>query len=176
MHSWLPEKTSRFTAKTLFKKDKQYRIEVLRGGYKTGSVIVRRSDGAVKAQGGVMLARVKMDLDPDSRMLMLPNGYNAAKSDLPTLVDDVAQRLARSQKCRLTDLASQQPELSSKVLTVEVFKTVGSEDVLLDRIFVDPDAHVPVRWDVFRDGKKISSVWFRNIRPNSGISDSLFKL
>ncbi len=176
LESYSSKQRAHYRAKTHYKKDNQFRLEITSAGYKNGSVLVRTNSGKVRAQGGLMLAYIKMDLEPNSRMLILPNGRNAAQSDLPTLVDELAQRIARGHKCNMSATPVIEPGLDKKVIIVDILKPDASGDVLSDRIFLDPGSHIPMRWDLFDNGKKISAAWFKNVRINAGLDDELFQL
>lgn len=157
-----------------FYKDNQVRVEVTGGGYRDGSVVIKNRDGKVHAKGGLMMAFIQMDLDPDSRMLIMPNGINVTKSDLPDLLTDLKHRLSEGSSARVTATPVSEPTIKSKVLIVDIFEP--DKVSLRGRMFVDPDRHVPVRWDMYRNGERVSSAWFNNLRNDVGLDDKLFRM
>ncbi len=155
-----------------FKKDKRVRVEIKSGGINNGAVVVRKEDGTVRGAGGGVLRFVRMTLDPNSRILDLPNGYNVLKADLATLIEDVEEKARDGAEVKLSKTAVTDKRWHTPVNVVDVTKG----DHLLERIFVDSKAHVPVEWDLYRDGKLLSITTFKNFKPNSGLADNLFEL
>lgn len=176
LETYKPQKTVISAGKIYYKKENRLRLEVKGGGYRDGSLIVRQADGKVRGQGGMLMAFVKMDLDPDSRMLKLPNGLNAARSDLPSLASELTGRLSRGYSCRVTPGPVASEGMDKRLYVLEVFSPDANGGGLSDRIYVEPAGRVPIRWDLYRGGKKFSSAYFNNVRLNSGLSDDLFVL
>jgi hypothetical protein len=155
-----------------FYKDGQVRVEVTGGGYRDGSILVRSKAGAVRGRGGMMMAFITMDLDPDSRMLILPNGVNVTRTDLPDLLTELKRALSEGSTAQLSQGPVNEPGINSKVLVLDILN--GS--TLTRRLIVDAERRIPIRWDLYRDGERLSSAWFRNLRPNAGLDDKLFHL
>ncbi len=169
---YYPDKMTKSSCK-LFYKDNQVRIQVIGGGFRDGSVIVRKKDGTVRAKGGGLLGLMAMNLDPNSRMLILPTGTNVVRTDLPDVFGEIETQLAAGYKSRVTVSAATTQDLPDKILIFDEYMPGGTE--LVRRIFCGGDK-LPVRIDHFKAGKKITTAWFRNLSPNTGISDDLFRL
>jgi hypothetical protein len=155
-----------------FYKDKQVRVEVTDGGYRNGSVVVKHKDGTVRAKGGLMMAFIEMNLDPDSRMLIMPNGVNVGRSDLPELLHDLKRLLDQGLTAKVSNAPVSEPGIQSKVFVMDVF----DDGALSRKLLIDPQRHIPLRWDLYRDGKRLSSAWFNNVRSDVGLDDKLFRL
>jgi len=85
-----------------WKKVNLIKLTVKSKGIKDGSIVVRTPEGKIKAWGGPNLRFLKMNLTEDSRILQAPNGYNAMKSDLGTLLANLNESLANGNKARVT--------------------------------------------------------------------------
>ncbi len=165
-------KPSQSKGKMFYKKHDLVRVEVTDNSYKAGSVVVRRKDGVVRAQGGINLLYMKMTLQEDSRMLRLPNGYQVLRSDIHSLLSDVKRELAEKQfSVRVTTTTTQ--VAGQKAFVVE---EVGPQDTLAKRIYVSADYNVPILWEIYQQGKLFSSVKFQHFQPNVGLQDELFNL
>lgn len=167
-------KNSKYAGHMSFKRDALVRLDVTGGGYRSGCIVLRRKDGKVRAQGGPMLAWVKMTVEEDSRLLLLPNGYNVIKSDLLSLVSKLAQEVKSGKQCRITTFPANNPYGNGKVYIMEIWSPDNT--VLLQRLFIDPVTNVPICWDIYKDGKVFSTVFFKNLHINKGLPDQLFDL
>jgi len=160
----------------LFYKNNQVRIEVTGGGFRNGSLIVKRKDGTVRAVGGALLGFMKMNLDPDSRVLIMQNGANVVKGDFPDIFADVKNRIAHGYKCRVTATPVQEPDMPNPVYILEISEP-GDETVIFHRrIFIDPAQKQPLRIDLYREGKIVSTAYFKDLHINVGLKDELFKI
>lgn len=158
-----------------FWKDNQVRIEVTGGGFRDGTVVVKQKSGAVTAVGGLMLGHIHLNLDPDSRMLILPNGTNCTKTDFPTLMVELKKYLAQGLTARVTNAPVASTEAGNNLFILEYLDPKAQNAVKL-RIYVSPDQHLPVRWDML-DGTQItSSAHWRNLRTNNNLNPQLFQL
>lgn len=161
--------------KFFYKKNKRVRVEVTKGSVNNGAVVVRKEDGSVEARGGGMLKFMKMSLQPDSRMLQLPNGNSVVASDIPNLFASVKARLHKATaKARLGSENLTSSRWKGPVKVVEIVE--GDFEQITDRIFLNPKTNLPVEWDVYRDGALISVTFFDNLKENVGLDDSLFDL
>lgn len=170
-----PEKTTKSSCRFFFKAP-MVRIEITEGGFKSGSVLVRQPDGAVKAKGGMMMGFITMNLDPDSRILMLPTGNNVLKTDLPTVFDELRESIAHGGNAKVSNCTVRDKDTSSDVFVLEVYEQAHSPAPPAKRIFVDAVTKMPVRIDSYKDSKLFSVAQFKHIHPNSGLGDELFKL
>jgi len=157
-----------------FFKENQVRIQIRGGGFRDGTVIVKHKDGSVTGKGGLALGFMKINLDPDSRMLKLPDGDNVVKSDLPSVVEEVVRDLGRGYACRVSTKTTEEAGLSNPVFIVE--ECEKSSGRLLRRIFVDSVSHIPARIHLFRGEVKCSTATFLNVRVNGGLKDDLFNM
>ena len=158
-----------------YKKNNLVRLEAKSGKINKGSTVVRRKDGKIRAAGGGVLKFVKMTLDEDSRLLQLPNGYNAIKSDLSSLLTPLCQQLAKhSIVSRVSSGTVSGQKWSTSVKIVELKDSFTGERLHL--IFVDPQTEIPLEWDVYRGGKLISITTFDNFRANQGLEERLFDI
>jgi hypothetical protein len=167
------DKTTKSSCK-FFYKDNAVRVQVTGGGFRDGTVLVKQKDGAVKAKGGGMLGFMTMNLDPDSRMLILPNGTNVTRSDLPTVFTDIVAQLGSGYKSRVTAVPVESPDIPKKFFLWEEYEPGGANPVR--RIFWAAEDKVPIRIDLYKAGKLVSSAWFKNVSPNAGVSAELFRL
>lgn len=157
-----------------FKKPQKVRLEVHSHGMNNGAVVVKQSDGLIRASGGGALKFVKMTLEPDSRMLQLPNGYNVISSDLASLLTGLKRRAQNGASISVSNEA-----VSDKGQTLKIIEVQGresSKDHKLERIFVDTKTRVPVRWEVYTNGGLVSITEFDNFKPRPDLSEDLFQL
>lgn len=161
-------------AKFFFKKNKRIRLEVTKGATNQGSVVVRREDGVVEGRGGGMLKFVKMTLQPDSRMLELPNGRSIVASDLPTIMSDLKTRLNHGAKARISHDVVVGKLWKTPVKVVEIVE--GEFENVTDRFYFTSSSNFPVEWDNYKDGSLCSVTFFDNIKLNPGLDDNLFSL
>ncbi|MCA9804539.1 MAG: DUF1571 domain-containing protein [Cyanobacteria bacterium HKST-UBA02] len=157
-----------------FKKPQKVRLEVHSHGMNNGAVVVKQSDGVIRASGGGALKFVKMTLEPDSRMLQLPNGYNVISSDLATLIAGLKRRAANGASVSVSTEAVSERGQALKI--IEVQGREENKDHKLERIFVDTKTKVPVRWEVYRNGDLVSITEFDNFKPRPDLSEDLFQL
>jgi outer membrane lipoprotein-sorting protein len=167
-----PDKTTKSGCK-LFYKEHQLRIEVIGGGYRNGTVLVRDKEGKTTAQGGILLGHMKTTLDPDSRVLIMANGVNVMKSDLPDVMSDMKDRLNHGSVCRVSVKPTADPETGQPVYIVTLSDS-GKNNLPSKQFFVDAEKKIPVRIDLYRDGKRVSTARFKDMRINDGLSDGLF--
>jgi outer membrane lipoprotein-sorting protein len=159
-----------------FKKVNQVRLTVKAKGVKDGSLVVRSADGKIKACGGPSLRFLKMNLEENSRILQVPNGYNAIKSDLGHLLSALNDSLAAGNKARVTTQPVSVPRLKQNVYVLQVFKPDPAGDVLAEQIFVNRDNNIPIEWDIFRGNVRYSVAVFENFKGNIGLDDSIFQI
>lgn len=158
----------------MFYKSSQLRIEVIGGGFRNGTIVVRKKDGSVRAQGGIALAHFKMNLAPDSRMLILPNGTNASKGDFPTLFTEIMEEVAHGgYKCRVST-GSINDTVAGSVVIMDIIQP--GDGAKQRRIFLDANHKLPVRIDLYKLGNRLSTVRFKNLQINTGLQDELFSL
>jgi outer membrane lipoprotein-sorting protein len=164
-------------AKFYYKKPGQVRIEAVTRDYRNGSVVVR-NNSAIRGLGGGMLRSLKMNLEENSRMLRLPNGYCVVKTDFPSLYADVKKSIADGCKCRATKTPVEVPTVDGqqKMFVFEVSKPTASGEELVHRVLVNPKTMLPIEWAFFKDGRIITTNHFRNMTTNTGLSKDLFTI
>ncbi len=175
--SWRTGKPKEAAAKFYFKKPGMVRIEVVSQDFRNGSIIVRQADGIIKAAGGGLLHAMQMTLDENSRMLRLPNGTSAVKSDFASLISGLQSKLANGAVCKVTKAPVSATTLhgDDSVVVIDVFEG-PDKNVRTERLLVNPHSFIPVEWAYFNNGKILSTVAFKNLVTNKGVSDSTFKL
>lgn len=156
------------TGSFIFKPTSLLRVEVKDGGFKSGSVLVKKKDGSVRAKGGPALLGMKMNLEPDSNMLTLPNGLNILQCDMLSLLHGLK---SGGQKIYASDAPVQLN--SSQVFVLEA-REQGQTPT--QRVFVDKDQMIPVEWLLYRNGKVFSTVKFNNFQPLPNLEENLFEL
>lgn len=171
------DRTVSGTAKFYFKKNNRMRLDVTSGGgVKKGSVVVRRKDGKIRAHGGSTLRFLKMTLQPDSRLLMLPNGFNVARSDFRTLIGDLRQKASKGSHTAVTVAPVWDKAHGDKYHILDVSKPGSRADNLHYRILVDPQTQLPVEWNCYTKGSLYSITRFKEFHPNPGLKDNLFEM
>lgn len=172
MHNFKPDKTTISNSKFSYRKGPEVRIEVMGGGFRDGSVIVKKKDGTIKGRGGPWMGGIQMNLDPDSRMLILPSGVNAAHADLPELLIGVRDEIKRGYSCKVTPTPVAEQTFPQKVFVLEVAD--GNQQVS-KRLFISEDK-VPLRWDSYKGGRLVTQTYFKNVRVNVGLNDDQFQI
>jgi len=164
-------------ARFYYMKPSQVRVEVVSSDYRNGSIVVRGND-KIRGVGGGLLKSLKMNLDDDSRMLKLPNGYCVVRTDFPSLYADVKKSVANGSQCRTTSAPTEviTADGTQKLLVFEVFDKSNSDEIMLHRILIDPKNKLPIEWGVFKEGKLVTTNYFRNLAVNQGVPPEKFQL
>jgi outer membrane lipoprotein-sorting protein len=163
--------------KFYYKKPGQVRVEAVTRDYRNGSVVVRK-DSKIRGVGGGLLRSLKMNLEEDSRMLRLPNGYCVVKTDFLSLCADVKKSVDSGGLCRATKAPVQVPTTDGQrnLYVFEVYKHSGSGDEVVHRVLVNPKTMLPVEWAFFKDGKILTTNLFKNVTTNKGLNSDLFTI
>lgn len=169
-----PDKIARSGCKFFYKDPSQVRVQVMGGGFRDGSVVVRQKDGSVRAHGGGLLGHMIMNLDPDSRLLILPNGANVTKCDLPSVIAELRASPSAGKSYRATLGPVQTDDMPERMYVLDEYEKSAPQP--LRRLFVEPSRKLPIRIDTYHGQKRFSSAWFRNISVNNGLSEELFRL
>lgn len=176
LQTFKPDKVVKSRCKFFYKKLNQVRVEVVGGGYRNGTTIVKEPNGSVRAHGGLMLGGIKMNLDPDSRMLILPNGFNAIKIDFVELLADLKEKVNSGYSCLVSQAPATVTDLNEKVYLLDIYTPPKSGKELYARVFVTADERFPVRWEIYTGGQLFSSAEFKNLITNTGLGDDMFHL
>jgi outer membrane lipoprotein-sorting protein len=172
VRTYKPQKTVDTDCKFFYKKLNQVRIEAIGGGYRNGSVVVKFQDGTVAGRGGMLLGEMKLNLDTDSRMLILPNGLNCTKCDYLELLEVVKEKLGEGYTCTLATA----PGAGSTANILEIDAPTASGGNPYAKITVSNIDRVPSRWELYDSGKLFSIAEFKNIKINAGLSPNLFHI
>lgn len=172
-HAVKDEKLKLGSAKFYFKKEQRIRLEVHSNGVNNGAVIVRKENGQVRGCGGGILKFAIMNLEPDSRMLILPTGRNVLRADFGTLIDDLRMLPKKGCQVKVTSETVAGKRFNGNARVIEVVEPGG---LIAERIFVHPGTNVPMQWDFYKEGELVSITVFDNFQPNPGLQDSLFEM
>jgi outer membrane lipoprotein-sorting protein len=159
-----------------FKPANSMRVEVKSFGSKSGSVLVKRADGSIKAKGGPQMFGMKMSMQPDSRLLKMPNGFSAVECDLASLLKRLKQEAASGYKMVSANEPMNVERLGTRAIVLESQKADDSGTAVVDRVFIDPVKKLPVQWDLFVNGKFQSRSKFQNYETNIQMDESQFNL
>ncbi|MBX9725115.1 MAG: hypothetical protein K2X81_27170 [Candidatus Obscuribacterales bacterium] len=173
LHNYKSSKATITKSKFFYKKGPRVRIEIMGGGFRDGSVIIRSPQEKISGKGGFWMGGVRMKFDHDSRMLILPDGTNATRADFPELFALLKENLSHGYSCKVSAEPVDEKEFNRKVFVFEIF---DSEKMLSAKIYFAADDLLPIRWDSFHSDKLKASTWFRNLRVNPGLKDDLFQL
>lgn len=160
------------SGKFYYKAPQMVRFEAVQAGNRSGSVVVKQSDGKIKARAGGLLGSITLNLSPQSKLLRTTNGYNIVDSDMKTLLETVRAAVGSSAKVVATQSPSDYPGLPK----VYILEFLREGDSVAQRIAVDSERKLPLAWSVFNDGKLFSVVQFDKLATNANIADDLFVL
>lgn len=163
---------SRNNGRFFFKKQNRLRVEVLSGSRNKGAILVKQENGSIRGSGGGVLKFIKMNLEKDSRMLILPNGLNVVESDFASLISHLKVKVNRGATVKITSQTLTPYKWCGPVKVIEV----RQGNVLTDRILISTGMNVPVEWDIYQGGKLASVAVFKKFKPNAGLEDKLFEL
>lgn len=173
LHNYKSSKATITKSKFFYKKGPRVRIEVIGGGFRDGSVIIRNTDEKIAGKGGFWMGGIRMKLERDSRMLILPDGTNATRADFPELFTLIKENLSHGYSCKVSAEAVEDAELKRKVFIFEIF---DQDKKLNAKVYFAADDLLPIRWDSFQSEKLKATTWFRNLKVDSGLKDDLFHL
>lgn len=167
------KKVKRNSGDYFFKKTSRMRFVVTDKGFKKGSIVVKQPDGVIRAKGGGIMGAMKITLEPNSRMLRTPNGFNVIRCDFASLYAQLKGKLSGSYigKVTSTPLTVE----GKRVYVVELFPRKDTS-ILAERILFHPGNYTPVKWDIFRNGRLFSTFIVSGYSPNASLKDDLFKL
>lgn len=173
MHNFKPDKVTISHSHYYYRKGPEIRIEVIGGGFRDGSVIVKKRDGSIRARGGIWMGGIQMNLDQDSRMLILPSGLNATKADFPEVYLNIKEELKAGSSCKVSANPVLEESLKQKVIIME---TYAPNREITRRVLLSPDQKYPLRWDSYKAGKLVMSTYFKGVKVNNGLKDDKFQL
>src|SRR5262249_5565273 len=148
------------------------RIEDTEPGMKNGSIVVKQADGKIRGQGGPKMFGLKMTINPDSRMLFTPNGFNILESDFASLYSHIKELRSSGHKV----FVSSTPVNTSTAGRAEIMEIVRPDSGVVERVYVNPQTKTPVEWDIFREGRLFSTLRISNFKDEVTLSDDLFQL
>ncbi len=152
------------------------RVEVKQFGSKSGSILVKSSNGKIVGKAGPQMMGIKMSLGPDSRLLQMPNGLSAFDCDLASLFSRLKKDAALGDKIIQTEQPIQVESLGKPAIVIE--SQTGSDEgaKIVERVFLDPTLKVPMQWDIFENGKFQSRSKFQNYQTNMQLDNSQFTM
>jgi outer membrane lipoprotein-sorting protein len=157
-----------------FKPASAVRMEVKDYGCKSGSILVKSSDGKIVGKGGPHMWGIKMTLGPDSRLLRMPNGLSAVQCDLSSLWQKLKNDTVAGCKIMSTLKPIKVESLDVPVIVIESQLAGESGVAVVERVFVDPFRKVPLQWDMFDKGRFQSRSKFENYQINAHWDESQF--
>jgi outer membrane lipoprotein-sorting protein len=156
-----------------FKQPRLMRLEE-KGDYKKGAVVVLGANGKARGHLGGAMKYFTMTLEPDSSWLVASNSYPMKDSDLMSLSAFLKNWLVQGIKSRVTEEPVTIEEIGQPVHVLEMYKSSDPKTVL-KRIYIDPQTHLPIRWDDHDYENPSRSKW-KNLKTNIELSEDLFKL
>lgn len=159
-----------------FKQPNLVRIEVTKGGFRKGAVLVRDKSGKIIGRGGGLFKGFKIQMKENHRWLKSANGFSMIEVDYETLLRDLTDELKQGQKSFITAGPVKVEGWNTRLYKMDVIDPAKSKNEITQRILVDPKRNLPVEWHLFRKSKPLSITKWTNIKTNSGLSDELFKL
>ena len=163
------------TCHFFFKQPNQIRVEVVKAGIKSGSVLVRDQQGKITAKPGSLLKFKKLDLTPESALVKSANGFSMLEADYGSLLGNAQKTVTNSQnKCVVTADTIEYVPTHGRVRVMEL-QSAPSNSVS-ERIFISADNKLPVEWTIYKGGTVFSTCAWRNQKLNTGMSDTLFSL
>lgn len=159
------------SGKFYFKKENRVRVEST-SGKTSGSIVVRRKDGLVRAKAGPMLLGITMTLHENSSLLNAADGTNVIRSDLLSQMLQLHDNVRAGGK----SLVTYQPlsKDNNNVLVMDV--CLAGQDAPGDRIIVNSSTGLPLELIHYNRGSVFSRTMVKNLRVNSGIADNLFEI
>ncbi|CAM6002439.1 unnamed protein product [Sphagnum balticum] len=170
------DRSMKIDAGSFYYMPKCLRVEVKSGGFKAGAIVVKRKDGVIRAKGGPALFGMKVNLQPDSNMLKLPNGLNIVECDYLSLLKWLQSEIASGQKVYASEAPMNVPNQAQNVLVLETREAGGADGIVAHRVIIDPKLLVPIEWDIFRQGKFVSTVRFNDFQLCPTMDESFFQL
>jgi outer membrane lipoprotein-sorting protein len=166
------------TGTIYFRKPRLLRIEVKQGP-KKGALAILGSDGRVHGHLGGILSIFGASISPDSDLARAINGFPLVGTDYYSLVQDLKNMLKQGDG----SLATQEPiptdktTIATYILDMYLPKSKNNKnDLLLKRIYINPQTYLPIFWEDYVDGKLWSeSLWY-DLQNNLTLPDSLFSI
>lgn len=157
-----------------FKQPRLMRSEVM-SGQRKGALAVLGADGKVRGHLGGMLKLFNATVSSDSQWAKLLNGYPMVNSDYLSL----AAYLKNMVKSGNSSLVSREPvsnkHVTQKTYVLEVVHRTPTGDVLIKRVFVDPQSNLPVAWEDYTNGRLSALTLWSQVNLKADISDQTFK-
>jgi len=159
--------------KLFFKRPKLMRLEEI-GNYNKGAVAVIGKDGKARAHAGGLIRFIVLTMSATDKQLNAANGDRMIDSDFISLSSLLKDRLKQGNVSRATAEPVVADGVKGKNYVLELFKP-GAPELVLKRIYVDPETFLPVRWDDYDYPYPCCSTWW-DVKTNVGLADELFVL
>jgi outer membrane lipoprotein-sorting protein len=157
-----------------FKKPRLMRVEVEKGP-KKGSVATLAADGRVHGHLGGALKFFRAAVSPDSELVRAANNFPMVGTDFYSLAAYLKNMLNQSDSSRVTKGPAQTGKTPSAAFIVDMYSTKTGKDVLVKRIYVNPQTLLPVFWEDYIDSKLWSESTWQDLKTNIDFPDSFFK-
>lgn len=155
----------------LYRAPGDIRIEQI-GLFQTGSVVVVRSDGRVRARGGGLLSPFKVDLDKNSKQLIGITGDSAVGSDWQSILLRTKRDWSFVVKAEYKPVIMMSLDLSGAYQIDTLLKNQPFDQA---RLILREDGPI-LLLERFKNKKLINRVEWNNIELNPEVRDSDFEL
>lgn len=153
----------------LYRAPGDIRIEQT-GLFKTGSVVVIRSDGKVRARGGGYLSSFKIDLDKNSKILIGVTGDSAVGSDWCSIL------LQTKKDWRFVVKADFKPLINLNAFGgYEIITLLKNQPFDEARLILREDGSI-LLLERFKNRKQMNRIEWNNIELNPEVGDADFEV
>ncbi len=157
-----------------FKKPHLMRIEVQKGP-KKGSVAILAADGKVHGHLGGALKFFQAALSPDSDLVRAANGFPMVSTDYYSLAVYLKNMLKQGDHSRVSKSPIQTKKVSYSTYILDMYTNKSGKDILLKRIYTNPQTLYPVFWEDYTDGKLWSENTWHDMKTSVDFADNFFK-
>jgi outer membrane lipoprotein-sorting protein len=158
-----------------FKKPRLMRVEVQKGP-KRGAVAILALDGKVHGHLGGALKFFRASLAPDSELVRAANGFPMVGTDFYSLASYLSNMLKQGDHSRVSKEPMQTSKTKNPTYILDIYSTKFDKELLLKRIYVDPNTFLPVFWEDYIDGKLWSESCWRDLKTKVEFPENFFKL
>lgn len=163
------KKTALGTYHLWFKPLAMIRLHVIRGGHRGSEVAVDR-DGVIRGREGGLLKAITIRMSKTDRRLQSIRGVSVTQLDWGSFYRDYRDNAARPGA-----RATLAPPVAGRPYEVTVSYSDAGKRVR-DVYRVDPASWTLGEADVFEDDVRVDHILFRDVKLNTGVADSWFRL